>query len=368
MLRAAGVEVETYFRSSDEIESFQTLQRATLPLRPIYSFGDARAIRQRIRATRPDVVHLHNPFPLISPWVVRVAKAEGVPVVQTVHNYRHSCPAGDFFRDGSVCEDCCGKAVPWPAVVHGCYRDSRPQSAVMATAAWVHRATWLMVDHFLPVSEFVAQYLVKSGIPPQRIIVRPNSAQSRGPVRPPGSDFIFVGRLTAEKGASLLLAAWIQSRVWETRRLVVAGDGPERELVLAAADHNVRYLGTVDRARVSTLLDDAGVVVIPSLCYEGFPRLVAESFERGRPVAATALGALRELITPDVGWTAQPEQFAFAEMLSIAASDSTRATKGAAARAVFESRFAPLVTTQSLIDLYTTLRARGGQPASRPRR
>jgi glycosyltransferase involved in cell wall biosynthesis len=356
VLRAAGVEVDTYFRSSDEIEGFSPLQHATLPIRPLYSFEDARAIRRRIRETRPDVIHLHNPFPLISPYVVRVAKSEGVPVVQTVNNYRHSCPRGDFFRDGAACEDCSGKAFPWPAVAHGCYRGSRPPSAVMATAVRLHRATWLMVDCFLPVSEYVAKHLVKAGIPPERMIVRPNSTQPRGAVRSLGSGFVFLGRLSPDKGVSLLISAWTESRVWPRERLVVAGDGPERELILAASDRNVQYVGVVDQTRASALLDEAAVVVMPSLCYEGFPRVVAESFERGRPVAASAIGALGELITPDVGWTAPPEPIAFAKMLSIAASDSTLQEKGAAARAVYDSTITPLVTTASLLDVYERLR------------
>jgi glycosyltransferase involved in cell wall biosynthesis len=358
-LRAAGVEVDTYFRSSDDIESFSPLQRATLPIRPIYSFEDARAIRRLIQQTRPDIVHLHNPFPLISPWIVRVAKSEGVPVVQTVHNYRHSCPAGNFFRDGAVCEDCSGKAFPWPAVAHGCYRGSRPQSAVMATAARLHRGTWLMVDRFLPVSEFVATHLVTSGIPRERIIVRPNSARSRGAVRPLGSGFVFASRLTPEKGASLLISAWMRSSVWQTQRLVVAGDGPERDLVLSAKNRNVHYVGPVDQARVSTLLDEAAVVVIPSLWYEAFPRILSESFERGRPVVATAIGSLDRLITSDVGWTAPPDPAAFAKVLSVAASDSTLQAKGTAARALYESKLTTGATTASLLDLYATLRSSG---------
>jgi glycosyltransferase involved in cell wall biosynthesis len=351
-LRAAGVEVDTYFRSSDEIEGFSVAQRATLPIRPIFSLEDTRLMRQQIRQTRPDVVHLHNPFPLISPWAIRVAKAEGVPVVQTVHNYRHSCPPALLFRDGSVCEDCSGKAFPWPAVVHGCYRGSRPQSLVMASSARLHRSTWLSVDRFLPVSNFVGEHLVKAGIPRERICVRYNSTEALGPTRPLGTGFVFVGRLTKEKGASLLMSAWLRADLGRRHRLVVAGDGPERDFVMSAQGHNVHYVGVVDRARVSALLDEAAVVVIPSLWYEGFPRLVAESFERGRPVAATALGALSELITPEVGWTAPPEPDAFAKMLALAVSDPALAEKGANARETFESNLDPGVTTALLLDIY----------------
>ena len=316
---------------------FSLSQRAALAIRPIYSFEDMRAIRRCIQEIRPDVIHLHNPFPLISPSVIRAAKSEGVPVVQTVHNFRHSCPAGDCFRGGQVCEDCSGKPLPWPAVLHGCYRGSRPQSAVMAVATRLHHATWLLVDHFLPVSEFVARHLVTSGIPSERVTVRPTSTERRGSVRPLGSDFVFVGRLDQGKGISLLISAWMESRVWQNHRLVVAGDGPERERIVAAQDHNVHYLGRVDRDRVSMLLDDAAVVVVPSVSYEGFPRVVAESFERGRPIAATTVGPLPELITRDVGWTAPPERVAFASMLSVAAANSrVQEKKGLAARAVYE--------------------------------
>jgi glycosyltransferase involved in cell wall biosynthesis len=357
LLRAAGVEVDTYFRSSDEIETFGFFERATLPVRTVYSFEDTKELRRRLRDSRPDVVHLHNPYPVISPAIVRVAKSERTPVVQTVHNYRHSCPTGLFFRDGAACEDCSGKATPWPAVVHGCYRDSRPQSAVMAAATRLHRGTWQLVDRFVAVSEFVASHLVKSGIPRERIVVRPNFTQPHGPVRPPGDGFLFVGRLTAEKGASLLVDAWNRSKVWETQRLVVAGDGPERDVILGARDRNIEYVGVVDKARVPTLLDESAIVVVPSLCYEGFPRLVAEAFERGRPVAATGIGSLAELIDTEVGWTAAPESTAFAAMLRAAASDPAVPTKGAAARAVFETRLTADVATAALIALYEAVQA-----------
>ena len=186
-------------------------------------------------------------------------------------------------------------------------------------------------------------------------MVRPNSSESRGPVSAPGTGFVFIGRLSIEKGISLLLSAWTTSRVWQNERLVVAGDGPERELVLSARDRNVHYEGLVDRARVSSLLDEAAVVVIPSTCYEGFPRLVAESFERGRPVAATSIGSLGKLITRDVGWTADPNPSDFERMLSQVACDPSVQEKGEAARRVFETTLTPEICTQQLLDVYEQL-------------
>ena len=135
-LQNAGLEVETFFRDSDEIEAFGLLRKAALSVSPIYSKNAVADFRRVLRDFQPAIVHLHNPFPLISPWVIRVAKHAGIPVVQTVHNYRHACPAStSFLRDGAICEDCMGKKFPWPGAVHGCYRESRPQSLLMAIAA-----------------------------------------------------------------------------------------------------------------------------------------------------------------------------------------------------------------------------------------
>src|SRR5215467_2643273 len=129
-LRAAGVEVVPFIRSSDEIASLPVTGKLLLPLSPVWAPGAQRELAAILRDHRPDVFHLHNPYPLLSPWVVRTAHAHGVPVVQTVHNYRHVCAAATFLRDGAVCRDCAGRRLAVPAVVHRCYRGSLPQSVV----------------------------------------------------------------------------------------------------------------------------------------------------------------------------------------------------------------------------------------------
>lgn len=366
MLAEAGVEVQTFFRDSDDIVGFGAARKATLALSPTYSIEAAREFPHVLERFRPDVVHLHNPFPLISPWVIRIAHQAAIPVVQTVHNYRHSCPSSTgFLRNGRICEDCVGKAFPWPGVVHACYRDSHAQSLSMAVAARVHRSTWQFVDRFLAVSEFVAHHLTLAGVSHDKIVVHPNFARSRGPATAPGSGFLFIGRLTAEKGVNLLISAWARTRLCDTQRLVVAGDGPERDAVIAARNINVQYEGMVDAGRVHQLLDEAAVVVIPSLCYEGFPRVVAEAFERGRPIAAAAIGSLRDLVTPDLGWTADPNADSFATMLSHAASDPALDAKAATARAVFEANLTPEISLARLLDVYEQVKAANAQSSIR---
>ena len=185
--------------------------------------------------------------------------------------------------------------------------------------------------------------------------MRYNSAPARGLTCTPGMGLAFIGRLTREKGVDLLIAAWREAKIWRGRPLVIAGDGPDRSIVEAARRYNVQYLGSVDQAGVAALLDEAALVVIPSRNYEGFPRLVAESFERGRPVAATNLGSLKELITSEVGWTASPEPKAFARMLEAAVEDPTREEKGIRAWQVFETILHPRVAMDSLLEVYAAV-------------
>src|SRR4051812_25209399 len=207
-LRGAGVEVVPFLRSSDEIGSLQLAQKAMLPLGPIIAPPAVKALKGLIKTERPDVLHLHNPSPLISPWIVRTAHAHGLPVVQTVHNYRQVCANGVYFRDGHICQDCAGRRLPLPAVRHACYRGSTAQSVVMAAALTLHRGTWRSVDRYVALTDAIAAHLRSYGIPDERITVKPKAVADPGPPPPLGSGFLAVGRLTPEKGVDLLLDAW----------------------------------------------------------------------------------------------------------------------------------------------------------------
>lgn len=338
-LRAAGVEVCTHIRSSDEIATLPPRQKALLPLRPSRSGEDARAVETLIREHRPDVLHLHNPYPLVSPWVIRVAHAHRVPVVQTVHNYRHGCVAGSHFRDHHVCEDCLGTRTRWPGVVHGCYRDSRPQSLALTAAELLHRGTWRGVERYLVLTEFARRLLVGAGLPAESIAVRPNSAPDPGPPTPPGEGLLFVGRLDEEKGAPLLYGA-LRPGV----RLTVIGDGRHRP------PEGVRWLGAQPPDVVAAEMERCAAVVVPSVVYEGFPRVVAEAFARGRPVVATAVGPLPGLVTNDRGWVTPPA--GLADTLAEVTADPAR---GAAARAYYLEHLTPERTMAQLLDVYAAV-------------
>ena len=307
-LRDAGVEVRTYIRDSDEIGSFGVPRRAELVIRPIHSVSDTRAILETVDEWAPDVVHFHNPYPLISPAFVRALRDRPTSVVQTIHNYRHVCANGWFFRDGGPCHECAGRRVPWPAVRHGCYHDSRAQSVVMAATLTRHRSTWRSVDLFVAVNATIAEFLVRDlGVESAQVAVRPNSLPDPGPVVPLGTGMLYVGRLEEFKGIPQLMEAWSRGAPpgW---MLTIAGDGPLRSQVERFAERrdDVTYVGAVDREGVQALMDACRVVVIPSVAYESMPMVVVEAFSRGRPILGTGHGALGDLIDSSVGWLCEP--------------------------------------------------------------
>ncbi len=274
--------------------------RLTLAKDTVWNTSAYRELRALIRRERPDLVHFHNTLPLVSPAGYYAAKAEGVPVIQTLHNYRLLCPVALFFRDGQVCEDCMGKAVPWPGVVHGCYRGSLAASGVIATMLTVHRAlrTWTeMVDFYVALTEFARNKFIEGGLPARKIVVKPNFvAPDPGRGQGGGGYALFVGRLAPEKGTGTMLAAW---DLLGTRfPLKIVGDGPLKDQVVrvAARRSDVEWLGHRPVADVHALMRKADMLVFPSQWYETFGRVAAEAFAAGTPVIAADIGAVAELV------------------------------------------------------------------------
>ncbi|MGW5010685.1 glycosyltransferase family 4 protein [Micromonospora chalcea] len=395
-LTAAGVEVLPFLRSSDEIPSMSKPAKALLPISPIWAPKAQHDLDRLLTEHRPDVLHLHNPYPLLSPWVVRTAHKRGVPVVQTVHNYRQVCSSGLYFRDGVICQDCRGRALGVPAIVHRCYRNSRAQSALMATTLAVHRPTWKSVDRYIALTTAVADHLRDYGIPDERIVVKPNAVPDPGTPAPVGNGFLFMGRLSPEKGLDLLLAAWRRHPVGALGPLRIAGDGELRPLAEAAAAErpDVLYLGQLDRSGVRAALADSSVVLATSTWHDVLPTVIIEALASGRPVLGTALGGIPYLVGADgprepagtgpaevataapgdghvalpvgvqrgeAGWVVAPEADALAAALPLAATEA--GMLAGPARSRYERTFHPDVITKRLIDIYAGLAAPGGRPA-----
>jgi glycosyltransferase involved in cell wall biosynthesis len=353
-LRAAGVQVVPFLRSSDEIATLPTARKLLLPLSPIASPEASARLRELIRRDRPDLLHLHNPYPLISPWIVRTAHAHGLPVVQTVHNYRQVCAPGVYFRDGHICQDCRGRPIPLPAVVHSCYRGSRAQSAVMAVALTVHRGTWRSVDRYVALTDAIAAHLRDFGIPDERIVVKPNALADPGPPAPLGEGFLFAGRLAPEKGLGLLVEAWSRHPVGSLGTLRIAGDGPLRPVAEAAARarSDVVFLGPRDQAGVRAARRDSAVVLATSTWHDVLPTVILEALADGRPVLGTDLGGIPYLVG-DAGWTVPASVDALADALPRARDGA--AGLAAPARRRYETTFTPELVTRRLVAVYEAL-------------
>lgn len=297
LLAEAGSDVrQVIFDNADLLESRSLIGDLQLAASAVWSRSAAQRVALAIREYRPQVVHVHNTFAAASPSVFRAATALGVPVVQTLHNYRVVCPAATLFRDGRPCTDCVGVPVPVPAVVHACVRRSRIQSAVAAATVTTHRAIGTYsrhVNRYIALTEFQRR-LVVNALPKERVVVIPNFLEpDPGQGAEVRSGVLFVGRLSNEKGvATLLAAAELQPGI-----ISVVGVGPLTDTVeSASARGRLRYLGSLDLRNVLDAMKRSIALVIPSIWYEGFPMVVLEAFATGTPVIASRIGSLAEVI------------------------------------------------------------------------
>ncbi|MHC0429165.1 glycosyltransferase [Streptomyces sp. O3] len=362
LLRAAGHQVEMFERRSDDIAARSLLGKVAVPLLVPWNPAVRAELAARLRAARPDVVHVHNVFPLLSPAVLAACADVGVPAVATLHNYAQVCPPGTLQRDGRPCTECVGSA-PLPAVRHGCYRDSRLATVPLAVSLSVNRRRWRSgVRRFFCISEAQRAVLVRSGLPPERLAVKHNFVPEPGVRRAgPGEHLLYLGRLAEAKGLRLLMAAWDQlaDGGGVGVPLVVAGAGPlEREVAAwAAGRDDVRYVGLYDTAQSRDAVARSVAVVAPSTWRETFGLVVAEAMAAGVPAVAAGHGAFVELVEDGVtGLLHRPgEPASLAACLRrITAERARNQEMGQAARRRYERDFSPAVGLERLVDGYRT--------------
>lgn len=341
LLRSGGHDVHLWSPMPDDSS---TASRAGMAASAVWSRGAVAEVRRLARELEPDVVHVHNLFPLLSPAVLRAGVA---PTVVTLHNYRLLCLPAVFLRDGKACEDCLGK-LPWRGVAHRCYRGSAAGSAALAASLGVHRAagSFRRVGMFLAVSEFVREKHLEAGFDPDRIRVKPNFTTPLPRREGPGRDFLFLGRLSEEKGLDRLVGMWRDVPA----RLVVVGDGPERARLEAMAPDTVEFRGAVRSDEVPAFLAGARALVLPSICYEGAPRTVVEAYAAGVPVVANRWGALPSVVSDgETGLLAQPgDPGAWRAALESLLVDEISERLGAGAFSAWRTGYSP---EQGLADL-----------------
>ena len=301
LLQGRGHDVEIFTRHSDEIRDLGAWGAVKGALATPWNPWMTHAVRQAVERFKPDVVHVHNTFPLISPAIFHTIGRRAARVL-TLHNYRLFCPAAIPMRAGRVCTECLDTRSPWPALRHGCYRQSRLATLPLAFGVSLHRAmgTWTkQVDGFIVLSEFQRQRMAASGLPLAKVHVKPNFYPGVPSVRAwyaRAPYVVFVGRLKAEKGVASLLRAWA---AWgaDAPELRVVGDGELRpELERIAEGLPVRFLGQVPPVEAHGQIAAARLLVLPSECFEGFPMVVGEAFAFGTPAAVSNLGPLPSII------------------------------------------------------------------------
>ncbi|MEW8308755.1 MAG: glycosyltransferase family 4 protein [Candidatus Thiodiazotropha endolucinida] len=292
LLQENGHIIELYTRDNSEIGRLSSIK---LLLDAIWSRKSTLEIKEIISKVRPDIMHVHNTFPLISPSIYWVASKYNVPIVQTIHNFRLSCIQAMFLRDKRICEDCLAKS-PWRGIIRKCYRESLLASMSAAAILQFHRIIGTYqskVNAYIALNNFCKNKLVEIGLPEDKIYIKPNfvSLTNKSSSNERSGNPLFVGRLSEEKGITTLVQS-IKSL--PNQMFDIVGDGPERHIFENIT--NVKMFGSINQDSVYELMQKTPFLVLPSICYESMPRTLVESFGSGAPVIASDIGALAELI------------------------------------------------------------------------
>jgi glycosyltransferase involved in cell wall biosynthesis len=363
LLRSRGHEVVEYVRSNHEVKQFVSLRQLALAKRTIWAGDTRREFRQLLLRERPNVVHVHNTFVMISPSIYWACRAAQVPVVQTLHNYRLFCPSGNFLREGRICEECLQRSL-WRGVSHGCYHGSRLATATVAMMLTVHRwrETWTqLVDCYIVLSEFARRKFQEAGLSASKLVVKPNFVAPDPGVRTGEGEYaLFVGRLSEEKGLTALLAAWDLAHCPVPLRII--GDGPLRpELEMQVAQRKltgITFCGRLTHPQTLAAIKGAKFLIYPSGCYEQCPTAILEAYACGVPVMAPALGSMEEMVADGctgVHFRAGDPDDLAAKIQGLCWDAQRLERMGHGARAEYEARYTPERNYQKLVKIYQGL-------------
>lgn len=299
MLESRGVEVIAFERCNDDLDDSSLMAKAAVTLNTVWSRRSRSELTKVLREFRPDIAHVHNTFSILSPSVYGACRAAGVPVVQTLHNFRLFCPGALFLRDGKPCEACVEKNL-LQSIRYRCYRNSVAATATLATMLSVHRAIGTYerdIDRYIALTQFARGRFANAGIVDAKLVVKPNFIPNPpDPGHGEGRYVVFVGRLTEGKGVETLIDAW---RDLGSVRLRIVGDGSLRNQLENRAKSeglNIEFTGKQDRAAVLEAISNATFLIMPSVWYETFGLVVAEAFACGTPVLVSRIGSLDELV------------------------------------------------------------------------
>jgi len=360
LLRSKGNYVKEFIRRNSEVNWGSVLAKAAVAARTIWASDSREAMLSFLKQEKPDVAHFHNTVPLISPSVYYACRDAGVPVVQTLHNPRLFCPGGNLERNHRPCEDCKGKKIAWPSVVHACYRQSHIQTGVVATMLAVHwqMKTWeKMIDAYVVTTEFYRRKFIEAGFPPEKLMLKPHFVEDPGVVHRDGSYAVFIGRLSPEKGVPTLLRACANL---SNIPIKIRGEGPlsaEVEEVARKSGGAVEILPRLDRAQLNKLMSGARFLIWPSEgYYETFGYVAVEAFSCGVPVVASRVGVAEEIVRDrDTGlhFTAGNADDLAAKIEWAWSHPDEMEAMGRAARSEYEAKYTPERNYPILMNIYS---------------
>jgi glycosyltransferase involved in cell wall biosynthesis len=361
LLERHGHKVTIYKRSNHELDDLSFGQRLGLIGRIVSASDSKIAVRGILQSLKPDLVHVHNTFAMVSPSVYEACQEEDVPVVQTLHNYRLVCPGATFYRDDAPCEECVTHSL-LRSVQHACYRDSRLMSGAIALMLKTHRLrqTWnRRIDSYIALSSFAKDKFVQAGLPADKISVKPNFVEpDPGERTHPGNYALYVGRLLSEKGVLTLLEAWERLQFIP---LVIAGDGPLRQHLEAEVEKRglrcIHFAGDLRRDQVYDAMKKAAFLVVPSIWHEPFGLVIAEAFACGTPVLGAFAGAIQDMLEDQVTGLhfAPGDPDALAQKVAWAWGHLPElAAMGKAGRRIYENRYTAETNYDLLMNIYAS--------------
>lgn len=359
ILKDYNHDVQQWFIQNTGLDNVNFAVKANIALQSIWSGQSYRQMTKKLKEFQPDVVHVHNTIPLISPSVYAACSDAGIPVVHTLHNYKLICPGAYLYRQGKICEDCVGKTVAYPSVVNGCYRGSSAQTAVTAAGLTFNhlRKTYQNnIDIYITLTQFARHKFIEAGIAAEKIAVKPNFVSSKIQVgEHQGGYALYVGKLVQYKGIETLLKAWHSLN--EKIPLKIVGKGPLEILLKSNLPQGVEYLGSAPRDKVIHLMQNASVLIFPSEWYEPFGMVAAEAFATGLPVIGSRIGGIPEIVKEGYsGWNFNPEDAQdLAHTVKLAFSNTAELQRrGVMARQQYEDCYSPDKNYQMLMNIYET--------------